>query len=208
MNFKEEIVRKTEAYIKLSSEKLPYNTHHLDHIYRVRKNCLNIAQKVKCNTLILEISALLHDIGRFYELDKDNHELISSELARKFLIKHGLTQAVTEKICYAIESHRFRRQITPETIEAKILQDADKIDALGAIGIIRVIAHPTKQMLYDLNNPKTSFDDRNDNFRINHFYNKILKLPQLLHTQPAKKMAQARIKFLKQFLDQLKSEIS
>ncbi|OQY10560.1 MAG: hypothetical protein B6I29_00975 [Marinitoga sp. 4572_148] len=94
---------------------------------------------------------------------------------------------------YCIENHRFKKQIIPETLEAKVLQDADRLDALGYIGIARVFMHKNGGNIKE---------------RINHFYEKILKLENSMHTITAKKIAKEKTLIVRKFLKGLEKELN
>lgn len=114
--------------------------HNLDHVQRVYNLCIKIAKSEgKVNLIILRVAALLHDIGyrRDHKKGTDRHDEISAEMAVPILIKYKFTQYQTDNIIECILSHRFRADHKPESIEAKILFDADKLDGLGAVGLLR-----------------------------------------------------------------------
>lgn len=183
-----------------------YNTHHLDHIIRVHNLCLKIAETEKSNLFILEAAAILHDLGRFLDDSNDNHEIKSAEKAKEILSEMNIDEKSILCICEAIIAHRYSKGIIPQTIEGKILQDADKLDALGAVGIARVLCHKPNQPLYDYYSSDNDFEKQSD-FALYHFYKKILKLDKCLYTKKAKEIARQRIAFTKAFLEELKKEI-
>lgn len=193
-------------YVKKICQDIPYNTHHLDHILRVTEMAVSLGKELDANMAILETSALLHDIGRFRE-DADCHAEISANFANKFLKKRNWEESIIEAVCYAIKTHRYHKGITPTTLEAKILQDADKLDALGAIGIIRVVSYFPQTQLYSLENPFCDDRKPEDKYTLDHFYQKILNLKDAMHTEPAQKIATQRHQFLVNFLNQLKQEL-
>ena len=188
------------------STSIAYNTHHIDHIIRVHKLCLKIAKTEKTNLFILEAAAILHDLGRFLDDKEDKHEIKSAEKAKEILEGLKIDNETISSICDAIISHRYSKGIIPQTIEGKILQDADKLDALGAIGIARVLCYKPNQTLYNFNSDKKDFENQSG-FALYHFYEKILKLDKLLYTQKAKEIAKERIAFTRVFLEKLKEEI-
>ena len=200
------IINKIFSIVYNYSTSKPYNTHHIDHIIRVHKLCIKIAETEKANIFILEAAAILHDLGRFLDDKEDIHEIKSAEKAKEILNNLNIDNNTILLICDAILSHRYSKGIIPKTIEGKILQDADKLDALGAIGIARVLCHKPNQPLYDLNSDKNDFENQSG-FALYHFYEKILKLDKLLYTQKAKEIAKERIAFTQTFLDELKEEV-
>ncbi len=121
------------------------SAHDFMHIQRVMKNAELIGREEKANLKILKYSALLHDYVRetAHEL-KGNHALESSKKARKLLLKEKLTKKEINEICHAIEAHSRRSEVKPETLEAKVLFDADKLDAAGYYGFLRWIAQASE----------------------------------------------------------------
>ena len=151
----EDIVKKVEEIVK---RKLKDRSHDFEHTKRVYKIALKLAKHYDgVDLFVLKLAALLHDIAREEE-DKDStgkidHALLGAQMARKILTKLGVEKEVIEKVVHAIETHRFKAQRKPKTIEAKLLFDADKIDVLGAVGVARMFATAGKynQNLWELN---------------------------------------------------------
>ena len=173
--------------------------HGFLHIERVLNLCLHLGKKLSANLLVLEIAALLHDIGRNHKKRKTsnkNHAELSSEMASKFLNSYTieLSQEDFKNIIHSIRSHSFSNNSIPKTLEAKILSDADKLDALGAIGLYRTIGFTVK------NNGK--LDDV-----INHLEEKITKLKDRLYLDISKKIAEKRQKIILDFYKEIKDEI-
>ncbi len=164
---------------------------HIVRVYRLSYEILNhINEPVKLD--VLETAVLLHDVGRFLPGD-EHHALKSAHFARELLGSIDIRIPVNE-VEHAILSHSYSLGIKPRTIEAKILSDADKLDALGAVGIARVIH------VGCLN--KRSFEES-----VNHFYEKILKLPNLLHLDYSKKLAEERLRIVEDFLRSISLEL-
>ncbi len=195
--------------------------HNFLHISRVHQLAKHIAQKEKADILVVEAAALLHDIGRPYELrnPKINHADKSTELALPFLktlVKVGFPSDKINPVLYAIKNHRFTKGIIPKTIEAQVLQDADKLDAIGAVGIMRCFSHGTakKRLEYNpddpvckkrLKNKTLEFEDKK--YSIDHFYRKLFKLRGRMFTKTAKSIASKREKIMELFLNELGKEI-
>jgi len=172
--------------------------HGFLHTERVLNLCLHIGKNLGANLLILEIAALLHDIGRNNKREKifnKNHAELSSEIASKFLNSYNfeISQEDFKNIIHTIRSHSFSNNSKPQTLEAKILSDADKLDALGAIGLYRTIGFTVKNNgnLIDV---------------INHLEEKILKLKDKLYLDISKKIAEKRHKIILDFYNQIKSD--
>ena len=166
--------------------------HDVSHSLRVYKNALLIAEKeTACDLTIVSLAALLHDV--------DDHKLFDTENnanARTFLNSHNVSDEMTEKICAVINVVSFskNRGKRPETIEGKIVQDADRLDALGAIGIARTFAYGGEH--------GRSIDES-----VKHFYDKLLLIKDELNTDTAKEIARKRHVFLETYLGELKDEL-
>ena len=187
--------------------------HDFAHIMRVYNNAKKISKKEKANEKLVLSAALLHDIISYPKSDKRS-KFSSSESAkeaRKILSKLGnYSSNEINVVCDAILDHSYSRGRTPKTIEGKILQDADRLDAIGAIGIARVftVGGMEKRPFYNGNDPFCKNRDPNDKiWTIDHFYQKLLKLESNMNTKSAKIEAKKRTLMLKSFLTQLKKEI-
>lgn len=143
------------------------SAHGEDHIYRVLYNALRIAKtEENVDYDVLITACLLHDIGRKeqFENPKVCHAQAGAEKAYKFLMENGFDMQYAEQVRYCIETHRYRENNLPETIEAKILFDADKLDVTGAMGIARTLLYKGKvaEPLYSLLSDGTVSDGTND----------------------------------------------
>ena len=130
------------------------DVHGFAHIQRVYDLCDKIGIELKANMLILRISALLHDIGRNKEISNTinkNHAILSAEISKDYLKAQlfGLSEDEINQIIHCILAHSFSNKINPLTLEAKILSDADKLDALGAVGLYRTIIYSYKLVRLD-----------------------------------------------------------
>lgn len=187
--------------------------HDFNHIMRVYKNAQQLCKKENANEKIVLTSVLLHDIVSYPKSDKRSKfsSMKSANEARKILSKmNDYSSNEIDIICDSILNHSYSRGKTPNSIEGKILQDADRLDALGAIGIARVFAvgGSEKRPLYNTIDPfcKNRIPD-DKTWTIDHFYQKLLKLSFLMNTNSAKIEAKRRTKILESFLKQLKKEI-
>ena len=172
--------------------------HGFDHVNRVYQLSSTIGEKLNADLKILKISALLHDIGRIQEKNdkkKRNHAEISAELTKHFLSsnQYDLTQNAIVKIIHCIQAHSYSNKLVPETLEAKILSDADKLDALGAIGLYRTIGFTIL---------------RNGGLEevIEHLENKILLLKNRLFLDISKEIAKSREKTIVNFYNEIKEQ--
>lgn len=191
-----EIVSNTREYASKNSEK--DDIHGFPHVERVSKLCLELGKKMGANLFILEIATLLHDIGRIHkdeENNKKNHADISAGMALNFLRskEFNIPQNDIENIIHCIKSHSFSNNVVPKTLEAKILSDADKIDALGAIGLYRTIGFTVKNQggLEQV---------------IEHLEEKILGLKDQLYLDVSKQMAVERHQVILDFYNKLSKE--
>jgi uncharacterized protein len=186
--------------------------HDFEHIMRVFKNATIIVKKENASIRIVTAAVLLHDIISYPKSDarSKNSSLESAEESKKILKKFGFKQDEIKIISDAIRDHSFSRGVIPKTLEGKILQDADRLDALGSIGIARTFAvgGAENRPLYNKDDPfckKHSPDDKN--WTLDHFYKKLLLIDDTMNTRTGKMLAKKRIKIMKKFLDELKKEI-
>ena len=186
--------------------------HDFEHIMRVLKNATMLAKKEKANIRIITAAVLLHDIISYPKSDprSKNSSVESAQEARRVLKKYNFSQDQIDTISDAIRDHSFSRGITPKTLVGKILQDADRLDALGAIGIARTfsVSGAEKRPFYNTDDPfcrKHIPDDKS--WTLDHFYKKLLLVEKTMNTNTGKIEAKKRIKVMRKFLDELKKEI-
>lgn len=197
-----------EVYARIQNDP----AHDYSHIIRVYKNAQKIAKHEKANTRLVLAAVLLHDIVQFPKSDprsKTTSEK-SAILAKKILQKHDFSESEIVLICDAIRDHSYSRGKVPQTIEGKILQDADRLDALGAIGIARTfsVGGSEKRPLYHESDPFCRSRKPDDHFwTVDHFYKKLLLLEKKMNTKFGKSLAKKRTKIMVDFLAELKSEI-
>jgi uncharacterized protein len=187
--------------------------HDLLHVLRVTANARRIAAAEGADMDIVLPAALLHELFNYPKDHPESHlsgDVCAAEAA-KVLAAEGYPERQAEAICYCIRVHSFSRGILPETLEAKVLQDADRLDAIGAIGIARCFSTGAEmgRPFYDPADPfceRRAPDDKQ--WTLDHFYRKLLKIPATLHTETARALAGERVRFLEVFLAQLGREIS
>jgi len=186
--------------------------HDFEHVMRVYKNAQKISKKEKANQKLVLTAALLHDIVSYPKSSKRS-KLSSIDSAKKskiILKKYDFSDDEIIIVSDAIAEHSFSQNKVPQTLEGKILQDADRLDALGAIGIARVFATSgsLNRPFYNIDDPfcnKRNPDD--DLWAVDHFFNKLVKLESMMNTKYGKIEAKKRTKVLKEFLKQMKNEI-
>ena len=184
--------------------------HDWYHIERVWKNAKKIAVHYpEANHLQIELAALLHD--RYNHKIVDNVEEAKDEV-RELLVKYGLTKDLIENILYSIDAVGFRNgknPLQPITIEDKIVQDSDRLDAIGAIAIARTFVYSgANQRPIYTGEPQDVLEKAHDleDTAIGHFYEKLLTLSDTLHTPEARKIAKGRHEFMKDYLTQFFAE--
>ena len=186
--------------------------HDFEHVLRVYANAEKICMKEKVEKKLVLTSALLHDIVSFPKTNKRSKtsSTKSAIKAKKILLKLNYSSYEIKIITDAIESHSFSKNKKPTTIEGKILQDADRLDALGAIGIARTfaVAGAENRSFYNTNDPFCSSRKADDQvWAVDHFFKKLLLLEAKMNTKSAKIEAKRRTKIIKIFLNDLKQEI-
>lgn len=215
---------KHKKIIEIVQDKLTCSAHNLDHVFRVYNLCLLLEKYEKDVDLeILIPSALLHDIARVEESQdktgKIDHAVLGSVIAEDILRNLEYEEDKIEKIKHCIIAHRFRTGNEPNSIEAKILFDSDKLDVIGASGIARIfmLAGQFGQRL-------TTDEPLNDYLKSNTVENgrlkdvskhtplieyevKLKKIPDKLYTERAKEIGKERLNFMEKYFDRLKLEL-
>ena len=207
------IISNTITFVKQTLENAE-SGHDFYHIERVYKNAQLIAASETCDLLVVQLAALLHDIAdsKFHNGD----ETIGPKRAENFLISQNVASNTISAVVKIIENVSFKGGNFAQnynTIELQIVQDADRLDAIGAIGIARTFNYggyknnPIHIPTLDpkLNMTKEEYKNHNGT-TINHFYEKLLLLKELMNTQTGKQLAQQRHQFMLQFLEQFYAE--
>lgn len=189
-----------------------HSGHSLDHVLRVYNLCFRIAQNSinELDNEVLLISALLHDIARDNESKTGEcHAIIGAKWAKTYLESINYNPEKIEKIIYCIENHRHSKGVKPKTLEARILQEADRLDAIGAIGIIRTTTHNNLKKPYHLTDPLAKNRKIDDfTYGIDHFYFKLLKLKNEITEKLLQKEATKRHEFMLEFLKRVEDELT
>ncbi len=213
-----------------AEESLARGSHNFEHVERVYNLCMRLAEEIEeeADLEVLKAAAWLHDIAR-HEEDEDSsgktdHALTGTEKAGKILREVGFPEKKIKKVQECICTHRFRADRQPESTEAKILFDADKLDAVGAVGVARGIlwyaennANPikiekrnaeeyAKENLCGKTNGRIQ-DKKKHSMQI-EFETKLRHLPSKMHFQKTKELAEERAGFYKQFIERMEKEIN
>lgn len=209
---KDEIIRKTEAFIR-SVFLSEGSGHDWWHIQRVRQIAVKIASEEGADGFIVEMAALLHDLDD-WKLAENQH--LQNRNACRCIEEQGLDQLIKQRIIDAIEEVSFKGagvETRATSIESKAVQDADRLDAIGAIGIARTFAYGghKNRLIYDPDISPVEHESfeaykSGDAPTINHFYEKLLLLKDRMNTDTAKKLAENRHLFMIHFLDQFYNE--
>lgn len=178
---------------------------------RVLNNAKLIAKNENADLFTVQLSALLHDVDDI-KLSPKTHK--NKDNAVGFMKRHSLSDETINRVCKIIDEISFSGKSTvPTSIEGKCVQDADRLDAIGAIGIARAFAYggSRNREMYNPNiSPKlemTKEEYRNSNSTtVNHFYEKLFKLKNLMNTKTAMEIAKRRHLFMEEFIDQFKNE--
>jgi uncharacterized protein len=182
-------------FVRKELSKSNLGAHTLDHTMRVHTLSLQLSEGLAVNRRVLEAAALLHDIGRPREAEtKVSHSIASGEMGRDILAEIGYSDSEIRQVVSAIRTHRFGEGIRPTSLEGEILSDADKLDAIGAVGIYRAVAQAV-----------TSGSGIHGFLR--HADEKLLKLKDLMHTATGKRLAAERHEVLNKFVQQLRQEL-
>lgn len=215
---------KHKKIMEIVQDKLTCSAHNLDHVFRVYNLCLLIAKHEEGVDLeVLIPSAMLHDIARVEE-SKDktgelDHAILGSEIAEDILRKLQYEEEKIQRIKHCIRAHRFRTGNEPTTIEAKILFDSDKLDAIGAIGIARTfmlsgqfgqrltVKEPLNEYIESNTVENGRLKDVSKHTPFIEYEVKFKKVPDKLYTKKAKEIGKERLKFMEEYFNRLQMEI-
>lgn len=210
---KEEVIKRTADYIKskLDGEG---SGHDWWHVYRVWKTAIEIGKKECADLFVVQLAALLHDIAdwKFHSGD----DSVGPKLAGELLEKLDVDENIIFNVCKIIKEVSFKGAGVKSKIKTKegmVVQDADRLDAIGAIGIARAFAyggHKGREIYNPNIKPEKheTFEQYRNNkgTTINHFYEKLLLLKDLMNTPSARKIAEERHKFMEEYLDRFFKE--
>ena len=208
------LIEKTKNFVKSELENAE-GGHDWFHIERVFNNTLLIAKEEKVDLLVVSLAALLHDIAdsKFYNGD----ETIGPKKARQFLFEQNVDSIIIEHVVSIIESMSFKNSFETEkkftSLEMSVVQDADRLDAIGAIGIARCFNYGgfknralyNPEVLPNLKMTKKEYKN-SDAPTINHFYEKLLLLKDKMNTKTGRRIAISRHNYMESFLKQFYRE--
>jgi len=183
--------------------------HDFDHVLRVVTMAEQLARAEGADIEIVRAAALLHDIG--LDEGRAGHETSAANRAREILREHGYAEPFIAAVAHAIESHRFRSGPAPETLEAKVLFDADKLDSIGAIGVARAYAfggHRGQKLWAEV--PPDYVDagaDASQHTAVHEYHVKLKLIKDRLYTASGRALAEDRHTFMVRFYEQLDREV-
>ncbi|MCL6296328.1 HD domain-containing protein [Jejuia spongiicola] len=214
MHTSKEIINKTKAFVKETLTNAE-GGHDWFHTLRVYNNAIHISKNENVDSFVVQLGALLHDIAdsKFY----DGDDTIGPKIAREFLFKINVDSTVIEHVVNIIENISFNKSLEKgqkfKSLELDVIQDADRLDAIGAIGIARCFNYGgfKNRKLFDpsikpsLKMTKAEYKTSTSP-TINHFYEKLLLLKDKMNTKTGKRIAKERHNYMVGFLDQFYSE--
>jgi uncharacterized protein len=193
--------------------------HDFDHVLRVLALAERIARAEGADLVVVQTSALLHDIGE--SAGRANHHLLGAAMARELLAAQP--PAFVDAVAHAIEAHRFRADPAPVTLEAQVLSDADKLDAIGAIGVARAFAYAGnrgtalwRKPWAEIATEVAGSDDAvsrpaalgGDYTPVHEFVYKLDRIPDRLYTATARVIAEERRAYMREFFTRLDAEVT
>ena len=207
----EQIIYKSLDFVKRVFEE-DYSGHDYFHTYRVFRTATRIAEAEGAELRIVQLGALLHDVDDV-KLSPGTYK--NKDKARAFLQEQGVEEPKIEKICHIIDQVSFRGtdSVTPDSLEGRCVQDADRLDAIGAMGIARTFAYGGNhnRPMYDPEIPPKTHMSAEEYRKhvsptLNHFYEKLFFLKDLRTTETAKAMAEERDSYMRDFVDRFIGE--
>jgi uncharacterized protein len=190
----------------------PDPAHDWPHIGRVVATARKLCRDQKVNEELVLAAVYCHDIVNLPKNhpDRSKASTLSAERAADFLKQCDYSDEEIEIVKRAVVEHSFSRGLRPSCLEAAILQDADRLDALGAIGVLRCAAVNTQMQssFYDPFDPLAEHRELNDkSFMLDHYFVKLFKLPAMMNTEAARQEGERRVEVMKKFIQNLMNEV-
>lgn len=202
---RQQLIERTVQFVKeqLDGDSSGHDWFHIERVWATAKSIYD-----KENTgdlLVIELAALLHDLADSKLFD----EAEGRQNIYYFLEGEGVSESIIQHVLQIVETISFSKGEKPATIEGQIVQDADRLDAMGAVGIARAFAYggAKGQVLYDPTKPFYKRTDQKSVSTIHHFFDKLLLLRESMNTEKGQTMAKERHKFMIYFLDQFLNEL-
>jgi uncharacterized protein len=198
----------------MGSDDIAHGWEHIDRVYKLART---IAAREGADSFIVSMATLLHDLGRATdEMDEHgrhiHHADLSVTLAGELLERYEVPAAKREAIVHAIVAHSFSKGIEPLTLEARVVRDADRLDGLGAIGVLRWAITGALRRATRSYHPEDPFAERHtlddSRYMLDHFYSKLLKLADTMSTETGRELARERTAFMRVYLDEFRRELN
>lgn len=209
------VLEQTQAEVRQRFAECDDLAHGWEHIERVYALACFLAERENADLFIVGMAALLHDLGRAAHAEElaagTHHADLSVTLATHWLQRQRVPVQIQDAILHAILAHSFSKGIEPHTIEARVVRDADRLDGLGAIGILRWALTGAVRHTSGSYHPEDPFahthelDDKH--YMLDHFYTKLLCLADTMTTQTGRIMAQQRTAFMQMYLSEFQTEL-
>ncbi|NOZ59964.1 MAG: HD domain-containing protein [Euryarchaeota archaeon] len=203
-----------ELYDLVRAEMEDGGAHDFDHVERVLRLAVRIAEEEGADVEVVRFAALLHDLERAREDrgEVECHATASAERAERLLLERGLSREFAARVAECIRSHRFRKGLHPESIEARVLSDADKLDATGAVGIARAYLFGGKygQRVWEEEPKDVRFYPgmRGAEYSPRTEYElKLSRLRERMFTATGRRIAEHRSRFMELFFEELEKEV-
>jgi uncharacterized protein len=210
----EEILQQTFAEVQQRFSRVIDRAHGWEHVNRVYTLALHIAREEHADRFIVGMAALMHDLGHTEAQHGDDHHAdLSVAMARDLMQRYSVPAQQQEAILHAIIAHSFSKGIEARSLEARVVRDADRLDALGAIGIIRwaivgTLRSNEQTLTYHPDDPFAHQREPDDKrYLLDHFYRKLFKLSDTMSTATGRALAEQRTAFMRAFLAELQNEI-
>ena len=211
--FESQVLLKTYKEMQLRYVGFDDPAHGWEHIERVYRLALFVAEQENADAFIVGMAALMHDIGHPSTDKLLHHADLSMSMANELLLAYDVSADTREAILHAIAAHSFSLGIEARTLEAKVVRDADRLDSLGAIGILRwaitgAVRRTGETQTYHPDDPFAEWhtlDDRS--YMLDHFFTKLLKLDGTMSTQTGRVLAQQRVAFMRAYLGEFRREL-
>jgi len=188
------------------------SAHGFDHVLRVMALAERIARAEGADVEIVRTAALLHDLASEGP-DRDNHHVVGAQTAREILLGMGHPAGRVEAVAHCIRSHRFRRpEESPQTLEAQCLFDADKLDAIGAVGVARAFIYGAElgQPMWGAVSPEFKAGEQTGEVHTAHheFYHKLIRIRERLYTETGRLLAAERHRYMVDFFNRMAREVA
>jgi uncharacterized protein len=216
-DFEARMLAETYAEVRRRFEGSTDLAHGWEHILRVYRLALQLAEQEQADSFVVGMAALLHDLGQMASEAEAtaskhaHHADLSVELAGAWLERYALPEERHKAILHAILAHSFSKGVEPQTLEASIVRDADRLDGLGAIGIVRWAQTGVVRQIPHTYHPTDPFAEQHTPddklYMLDHFYKKLFKLEATISTPGGREIAKERTEFLRMYLSQLRQEL-